>query len=76
MFATDVDENPCEMSLEFKVFLVNASTQKHTLENRVLRFWFRNTFPESEHAKSSQEFFKELVSPSEFPRGCHCIIPS
>jgi nucleoside phosphorylase len=62
------EELPSQMSLEFKVFLINSVTKKHTLESRVLRFWFKDEFPASERAKLCQEFFKELVSPSEFPR--------
>ncbi|CAL8117375.1 unnamed protein product [Orchesella dallaii] len=62
------DSPPHQLSLEFKVFLVNTTTQKHTLESRQLRFWFKDEFPLAERAKYSQEFFKELVSPLEFPR--------
>lgn len=66
--SVDKDNSPYQLSLEFKVFLVNATTQKHTLESRQLRFWFKDDFPHHERAKYSQEFFKELVSPLEFPR--------
>jgi hypothetical protein len=62
------DASP-QLSLEFKVFLVNAATGKHTLESRQLRFWFKDEFPVGDRPKYSQEFFKELVSPTEFPRG-------
>lgn len=63
------------MSLEFRVFLVNKETGKHTQESRTLRFWFRDTpdgFDETDGATTAQDFFKELVSPQEFPRGM-CI---
>ncbi len=39
------------------------------LESRILRFWFKDEFPVGDRAKYAQEFFKELVSPLEFPRG-------
>ncbi|RZC32047.1 uncharacterized protein BDFB_002262, partial [Asbolus verrucosus] len=61
---------PAQLSLEFRVFLVSAQTGKHTQESRVLRFWFRSG-PENkdeEQAGIAQDFFKELVSPQEFPR--------
>lgn len=64
-----MDRSPSQLSLEFKVFLVNLSTQKHMLESRLLRFWFKEIFPVADRAKYAQEFFKELVSPTEFPRG-------
>ena len=64
-----MEQPPCSVSLEFKVFLVNAATQKHTLESRILRFWFKDYFNSNEYAKSAQEFFKLLVSPCDFPRG-------
>ncbi|XP_015840503.1 uncharacterized protein LOC657396 isoform X2 [Tribolium castaneum] len=57
---------PAELSLEFRVFLVSAQTGKHTQESRTLRFWFREQ--EGEKAAVAQDFFKELVSPQEFPR--------
>ncbi|XP_037091905.1 uncharacterized protein LOC119112042 isoform X2 [Pollicipes pollicipes] len=59
---------PAQMSLEFKVFLVSAATGMHTQESRTLRFWFKDYVPEAEQARYSQEFFKELVSPLDFPR--------
>ena len=63
------DGGPCKASLEFKVFLVNGKTQKHTLESRVLRFWFKEYFNGNDYAKSAHEFFKLLVSPTDFPQG-------
>ncbi|CAL4068913.1 unnamed protein product [Meganyctiphanes norvegica] len=63
-----LQDTPAQLALEFKVFLVNAQTQKHTQESRQLRFWFRNTIPEKDQAKTAQEFFKELVAPLDFPR--------
>ncbi|XP_044259700.1 uncharacterized protein LOC123008130 isoform X2 [Tribolium madens] len=57
---------PAELSLEFRVFLVSAQTGKHTQESRTLRFWFREQ--EGDKAAVAQDFFKELVSPQEFPR--------
>lgn len=54
------------------MFLVNKETGKHTQESRTLRFWFRDLpdgFDETDGATTAQDFFKELVSPQEFPRG-------
>ncbi|XP_045115385.1 uncharacterized protein LOC123506982 isoform X2 [Portunus trituberculatus] len=64
----DVEDTAAHLQLEFKVFLVNAQTQKHTQESRQLRFWFLSHVPEKERMRSAQEFFKELVAPLEFPR--------
>ncbi|XP_064091192.1 uncharacterized protein LOC135204888 isoform X2 [Macrobrachium nipponense] len=63
-----IEDTPAQLQLEFKVFLINAQTQKHTQESRQLRFWFRDTVADKERMKSAQEFFKELVAPLEFPR--------
>eukprot|EP00095_Tigriopus_kingsejongensis_P000269 maker-scaffold329_size204955-snap-gene-1.21 protein:Tk00269 transcript:maker-scaffold329_size204955-snap-gene-1.21-mRNA-1 annotation:"PREDICTED: hypothetical protein LOC100649604" len=60
--------NPPQLSLEFRVFLVNIQTKKYTQEKRVIAYWFKDIFPESRRACSAQEFFKTLVSPSDFPR--------
>ncbi|KAL1512594.1 hypothetical protein ABEB36_002161 [Hypothenemus hampei] len=65
---------PAQLSLMFKVFLVNAQTKNHTQESRTLRFWFRNStncqdqLSDENQAGIAQEFFRELVSPKEFPR--------
>ncbi|XP_026482543.1 LOW QUALITY PROTEIN: uncharacterized protein LOC113389747 [Ctenocephalides felis] len=59
---------PATLSLEFRVFLVNATSGSHSRESRILRFWFKPSLPEFEHAQIAQEFFRELVSPQEFPR--------
>lgn len=69
--------DPPKLSLEFRVFLVSAQTGKHTQESRILRFWFRvlelsisnGTSNDAEEAAVAQDFFRELVSPQEFPRG-------
>ncbi|XP_068205100.1 uncharacterized protein [Palaemon carinicauda] len=63
-----IEDTPAQLQLEFKVFLINAQTQKHTQESRQLRFWFRDAVADKERMKSAQEFFKELVAPLEFPR--------
>jgi len=34
-----------------------------------LLFWFVPNLPEATQAHVAQDFFKELVSPQEFPRG-------
>ncbi|XP_044584110.1 uncharacterized protein LOC123264717 isoform X4 [Cotesia glomerata] len=60
--------DPAHVCLEFRVFLVSAQTKKHTQESRTLQFWFINSLSEAEHPSVAQEFFRELVSPQEFPR--------
>jgi len=56
--------------LEFRVFLVSANTGQHTQEARTLRFWFRQWLTDSDkQAHVAQDFFRELVTPKEFPRG-------
>lgn len=64
---------PAQLSLEFRVFLVNKETGKNTQESRTLRFWFRPAKEnqddvDGEQAGTAQDFFRELVSPQEFPR--------
>ncbi|XP_066141601.1 uncharacterized protein [Euwallacea fornicatus] len=64
---------PAQLSLMFKVFLISASTKKHTQEARTLRFWFATLSSqedscEERQAAVAQDFFRELVSPREFPR--------
>ncbi|KAK0083658.1 hypothetical protein PV325_008432 [Microctonus aethiopoides] len=66
--ATNGIYKPAHLCLEFRVFLVSAQTKKHTQESRTLQFWFIDTLNESEHPSVAQEFFRELVSPQEFPR--------
>jgi hypothetical protein len=38
-------------------------------EKRVLSYWFKEDVEEGARAKMAQQFFKELVSPTQFPRG-------
>jgi hypothetical protein len=58
------------LTLEFRVFLVSAKTEQHTQESRTIRFWFRDWLSDGERkAQVAQDFFRELVSPKEFPRG-------
>lgn len=66
--ASKGDDIPAQLSLEFRVFLVNAQTGMHTQESRILQFWFSADLREREQATVAQEFFRELVSPQEFPR--------
>ena len=67
--AADVEElTPAELSLEFCVFLINASTAMHTKESRQLRFWFKDSVAETDMPRIAQDFFKALVAPFEFPR--------
>lgn len=60
--------HPPHLCLQFRVFLVSAQTGKHTQESRTLQFWFVKTLPDEEQPHIAQEFFRELVSPQEFPR--------
>ncbi|KZC12327.1 hypothetical protein WN55_04178 [Dufourea novaeangliae] len=62
------EERPAQLCLQFRVFLVSAQTGKHTQESRTLQFWFIDTVPQAEHPTEAQDFFRELVSPQEFPR--------
>uniref|UniRef100_T1J663 Winged helix-turn-helix domain-containing protein n=1 Tax=Strigamia maritima TaxID=126957 RepID=T1J663_STRMM len=54
--------------LQFKVFLVNHQTNTHVQEKRILRFWFKSELNDDQQMHVAQDFFKELVSPLEFPR--------
>lgn len=59
-----------QLTLEFRVFLVSGNTGHHSQEARTLRFWFRSWLTnEDKQAHVAQDFFRELVSPKEFPRG-------
>nr|CAI5832030.1 unnamed protein product [Callosobruchus analis] len=81
--AENGETSPAQLSLEFRVFLVNKETGKHTQESRTLMFWFRDTnllqngttnggardeTDADMQATTAQDFFRELVSPQEFPR--------
>ncbi|XP_059618708.1 uncharacterized protein LOC132263125 isoform X4 [Phlebotomus argentipes] len=60
---------PAQLCLEFRVFLVSANTGQHSQESRTLRFWFREWLDDGERqAQVAQDFFRELVTPKEFPR--------
>ncbi|XP_076223061.1 uncharacterized protein LOC116435068 isoform X2 [Nomia melanderi] len=65
---TNGEIHPAHLCLQFRVFLVSGQTGKHTQESRTLQFWFIDTLLETEHPSVAQEFFRELVSPQEFPR--------
>lgn len=69
MLFTEGEYTIPEISLQFRVFLVNGQTGSHTQESRKLLFWFKPQVPVYERATVAQEFFKELVSPQHFPRG-------
>ena len=59
-----------QLVLEFRVFLVSGHTGHHSQESRTLRFWFRPWLTNGDkQAHIAQDFFRELVSPKEFPRG-------
>lgn len=64
----DDDNSAPDISLEFRVFLTNVVTESHTRESRELKFWFKPGVAENDQRHAAQEFFKELVSPSDFPR--------
>lgn len=70
-------KTPSHLTLEFRVFLKSAKTDQHTQESRILRFWFRDWLTDGgRKAHVAQDFFRELVSPKEFPRGlnsAHCL---
>ncbi|XP_053678144.1 uncharacterized protein LOC128728541 [Anopheles nili] len=60
---------PAQLSLEFRVFLVSANSGQHSQESRRIKFWFRSWLAsEDVQAQVAQDFFRELVSPKEFPR--------
>ncbi|XP_053682658.1 uncharacterized protein LOC128733081 isoform X2 [Sabethes cyaneus] len=64
-----LERSPPQLSLEFRVFLVSANTGQHSQESRKIRFWFRNWLQDGDiQAHVAQDFFRELVSPKEFPR--------
>ncbi|XP_071643870.1 uncharacterized protein [Temnothorax longispinosus] len=65
---TNGEVHPAQLCLQFRVFLVSAQTGKHTQEQRTLQFWFVDTLAEVEQPSVAQEFFRELVTPQEFPR--------
>ncbi|XP_018365254.1 PREDICTED: uncharacterized protein LOC108762666 isoform X2 [Trachymyrmex cornetzi] len=65
---TNGEVQPAQLCLQFRVFLVSAQTGKHTQEQRTLQFWFVDTLAEPEQPSVAQEFFRELVTPQEFPR--------
>lgn len=66
--ATNGEASPPNLCLQFRVFLVNTQTGKHTQESRTLQFWFSDICSETEQPTVAQEFFRELVAPQEFPR--------
>ncbi|KAJ0178810.1 hypothetical protein K1T71_005585 [Dendrolimus kikuchii] len=59
---------PCHAQLEFSVYLVSSATGTHTREARALRFWFKPQMPPNERPYEAQAFFRELVSPRDFPK--------
>ena len=67
LFSDDLD--PAHLSLQFRVFLRNASTKRYTQEKRVISYWFKLAFSPMQQASAAQDFFKQLVSPADFPRG-------
>ncbi|XP_015789934.1 uncharacterized protein LOC107366807 isoform X4 [Tetranychus urticae] len=66
---SDLDGKVAHLSLSFKVFLVNSSTTNvHVEEHRSLKFWFKEGITENDQLMTAQEFFRDLVNPSDFPR--------
>ena len=68
------EEVPAHLCLEFRVFLVAVSSGKHAQEKRLLSFWFKCDMAGAERARYAQQFFKQLVSPLDFPRGQICQV--
>ena len=56
------------LCLEFRVFLINTSTKRYTQEKRIISYWFKDLFALNQRATAAQDFFKTLVSPTDFPR--------
>lgn len=65
---------PFHAQLEFYVYLVSGATGNHTREARGLRFWFKPQMPPNERPHEAQAFFRELVSPQDFPKGIFDIM--
>ncbi|XP_038220052.1 uncharacterized protein LOC119838264 isoform X2 [Zerene cesonia] len=59
---------PCHAQLEFCVYLVSSVDGTHTREARALRFWFKPEVSLYECPHEAQAFFRELVSPQNFPK--------
>lgn len=74
--ANDDIIKPAHLSLQFRVFLVNAQSGNHTQESRTLNFWFTDNLQCESRPTVAQEFFSELVSPQEFPRGKQILMRS
>ncbi|XP_048479237.1 uncharacterized protein LOC105384482 isoform X2 [Plutella xylostella] len=60
--------SPCEAQLQFVVYLVSACSGDHTREARALRFWFKPQLAPYERPYEAQAFFRDLVSPQDFPK--------
>ena len=63
-----LDNQREQLSLSFKVFLVNSNINAHTKESRNMRFWFVEKLDDQMKMLQTQEFFRDLVNPNEFPR--------
>lgn len=63
------DPIPAQVHLDFNVFLVDQKTGKHSMENRLLKFWFKPEVDPERQMWLAAEYFKELVNPETFPRG-------
>ena len=63
------DPIPAQVHLDFNVFLVDQKTGKHSMENRLLKFWFKPEIDGEHQMWLAAEYFKELVNPETFPRG-------
>ena len=68
------DTETAHLSLQFRVFLRNATTKKYTQEKRVISYWFKLAFSPIQQAGAAQDFFKQLVSPVDFPRGKNLLV--
>ncbi|XP_076341868.1 uncharacterized protein LOC143242390 isoform X1 [Tachypleus tridentatus] len=67
--ALETDERkPPELTLQFKVFLTNATKNCRTKESRQLKLWFKTNVLDTDKMRDAQDFFRDLVSPCEFPK--------
>ncbi|XP_054161457.1 uncharacterized protein LOC128959513 isoform X4 [Oppia nitens] len=62
------DNTPPELCLSFKVFLINSETQTHNQESRQLKFWFTTDVSDSDKMVFAQQFFRDLINPTNFPK--------
>lgn len=69
LFSDVEDLGPFHAHVQFVVYLVDGVSGAHTREARSLRSWFKTSLPENQRHRMAQDFFRDLVSPEDFPRG-------